>query len=145
MFKHLAVISLALLVLVSATGYSISAHLCGGKAVSYSLFGCPADCGEGEEGESNDHGDHTVPSGEAGFQSPRCCSNQTVIISGLGQWAQVEKKAVVFSPGIAEVTDAAFNFSLQSEFASSVKPRFAGYRSPALVRDRSVLLSVLRI
>ncbi|MBV6441732.1 MAG: hypothetical protein DYG98_15830 [Haliscomenobacteraceae bacterium CHB4] len=144
MFKHLAVISLALLVLVSSTGYSISAHLCGGKAVSYSLFGCPADCGEGEEGGSNDHCDHTIPAGETGFQSQQCCSNQTIVFSGLSQLTQVVNKIFALSPAVAEAMNI-FHFPLKSTFASSVKPQFADYQSPALVRDLSVLLLVFRI
>ena len=143
MFKRLYAILLATLVFATSTGYSISAHLCGGKAVSYSLFGRPADCGAGEEDGTNDHCEHPAQSGKSHFDGQKCCSNQTVIVPGLQHIAELAKKTTALPPFIALV-DAVFCFSPKPVFASTVKPSFADYSPPLYTRDRSVLFRVFR-
>lgn len=144
MLKRFSAILLATLVFATSTGYSISAHLCGGKAVSYSLFGRPADCGEGEESGTIDRCEHPVSSGKSHFDAQKCCSDQTVIVPGLQHIAELAKKPVALPPFLA-LTDAVFCFSLKPAFASSVKPQFADYHPPPHARDRSVLFQVFRI
>lgn len=143
MFKRLSAILLALLVVIATTGYSISAHLCGGKTVSYSLFGRPADCGEGEEGDTNDHCSHPAPLGDGSFQAQKCCTDQTVIVPGLQQVAELAKKTIVLPAYIAPVAGMVCVFR-PSVFASSVKPQFADYHPPARTHDLFLLLRVFR-
>jgi hypothetical protein len=144
MLKRFSAILLATLVFATSTGYSISAHLCGGKAVSYSLFGRPADCGAGEEDGANDHCEHPAPSDRSHFDAQKCCSDQTVIVPGLQHIAELAKKTIALPPFIA-LMDAVFCFSPNPAFASSVKPRFADYHPPSHTRNRSVLFQVFRI
>lgn len=144
MFKRFSALSLALLVLVASTGYSISTHLCGGKPVSYSLFGRPADCGTEEETEPGDHCQHPASGEENDFHAQKCCSNQTVIIPGIQQVAELVKKAID-APVYADEDDSLFSFSPEFAFATSITPPFAGYRPPARTRDLSLLLLVFRI
>jgi hypothetical protein len=143
MLKRFSAILLATLVFATSTGYSISAHLCGGKAVSYSLFGRPADCGEGEESGTNDHCEHPAPSDKSHFDAQKCCSDQTVIVPGLQHIAELAKKPMALPPFIAPV-DAVFCFSPKPAFVSSIKPRLADYRPPARTRDLFMLLRVFR-
>jgi hypothetical protein len=144
MFKRFAILSLALLMLLSSSGYSISAHLCGGKAVSFSLFGRPADCGPGEEPEPADHCDHPVAHGEKSVRTHRCCSEKTVVVSGLELNATSVQKSFAVPVFVVPVAPG-FHFAGLSGCSAAVKTRFSDYHQPARVRDLPVLLQVFRI
>lgn len=146
MFRPVISLLLALLVLVSSTGYSVTAHLCHGKAVSYSLFGRPADCGEGEETAAEEHCDHLEPvaSARENCQTQDCCTNESRFIQGIetavnitGQsWESLHYiepeniiKPVFLSGIISAVVETPFNYA----------------HPPERTRDWPVWLCVFRI
>ena len=145
MLRRIFSISLATLVLLSSTGYGFSAHLCGGKAVSFSLFGEPAGCSVREDGHADDPCRLPSSATEAcGLQAKKCCSEQKVVVPGIQHVAESSKKAVATPAFIAPAFEY-FRFFPLSGFASSLKPRFSDYRPFARSLDLSVLLRVFRI
>lgn len=147
MLRRVLSISLALLVLVSSTGYHITAHLCHGKAVSYALFGKPAGCFPGEKMTPDEHCDHdrvATPVEQPCLHTQQCCANERQYIQGLEHLAQVAKQffhlEVVIWPPVAGIP--AFTPHI---FASELKPVFGDYHPPERRRDLPVLLQVFRI
>lgn len=140
-------IMLALLVLVSSTGYSITAHLCHGKAVSYSLFGQPADCGAGEEDALEEHCEHAEIADNPGTscQTQECCTNESRFFKGLDTAVQVTAKHLTDSFAFIVPGPAQWPVLAPIIFTTTVKPPLADYRPPERTRDLPVLLHVFRI
>jgi hypothetical protein len=144
---RLIAIMLALLVLVSSTGYSITAHLCHGKAVSYSLFGQPVDCGAGEEDALEEHCEHTeiVDNPGTSCQTQECCTNESRFFKGLDTAVQLTAKQLTDSFAFIVPDPAGRLVSAPIIFATAVKPPLADYRPPERTRDLPVWLHVFRI
>lgn len=146
MLRRFTAILLALQVLISSTGYSITAHLCHGKAMSYSLFGNPAGCCNGEKREADKHCEQTEPSDISGncLQQQQCCINQSQHFKGIETVIQITRQVINVSdfvfPSIGQLP--VFESDL---FASVVKPSLADYNPPDWPRDLPVLLRVFRI
>lgn len=147
MLRRFTAILLALLVLVSSTGYSITAHLCHGKAVSYSLFGRPADCGEGEETTGAEHCDHPEPvsSGRENCQSQDCCTTDNRFIKGIETTVHIGggcswESLLYIAP--EAITKPPF---ISGEIAAVFKTPINFAHPPERVRDWPVWLCVFRI
>lgn len=147
MSRHLSAILLALLVLVSSTGYSITAHLCHGKAVSYSLFGRPADCGEGEEIVGEGHCDHPEPvsSDREDCQTQDCCTTDSQFVKGIETTAHIGgacswESLLYLTPG--DITKPQFISGIMTAVAET-PVNYA--HPPECVRDWPVWLCVFRI
>lgn len=146
MLRRFTAILLALLVLISSNGYSITAHLCHGKAVSYSLFGNPAGCCSGEKTEADKHCEQAEPSDISGscLQQQQCCVNQSQHFKGIETVIQIAKQVI-------NVSDFVFPHTAQLSvfepdlFTSAIKPPLADYHPPDPTRDLPVLLRVFRI
>lgn len=146
MFRPFISLLLALLVLVSSTGYSITAHLCRGKAVSYSLFGRPAGCGMKEDSKAKDHCTYAPKTAAAGpvFQKPGCCANASQHFSGIEPAAKLTEQPLSPAFFLAVVLPI-WPDLMPGVFTSALKPPFANYSPPDLLRDLPVLLRVFRI
>jgi len=147
MFQRCTAILFALLVLVSATGYNVTVHLCHGKAVRYALFGEPGGCGGGEETMPGSHCEHPGVDGICGThvqQHTQCCINQSRHVEGIDEanrpTSQLSKPAEHAAPA-----PPAWPPLDPPVFASAVKPPLSGYSPPAQTRDLPVLLQVFRI
>ena len=146
MLHRSTAILLALLVLVSSTGYSITAHLCHGKAVSYSLFGRPADCGPAEEMAAEEHCDHPEisNSAETTCKTQECCTDESRFFKGIETAVPMAKQVCGVSDFLVTAQAARIVFG-PAIFTSSVKPPLGGYHPPEYSRDLPVLLRVFRI
>lgn len=146
MFRPFISLLLALLVLVSSTGYSITAHLCHGKAVSYSLFGRPAGCGMKEDNTTKNHCTLAHTSDVTGpvFQKPKCCVNESQYFSGIDPVTQLAKK-FVSQTFFVSTPSAVWPDFIPAVFTFDLKPPFADYHPPDPARDLPVLLRVFRI
>lgn len=145
MLRRIFSISLAIVVLLSSTGYGFSAHLCGGKAVSFSLFGQPGGCSVQEDRHTDEP--CRLPSSASetcSLQAKKCCSEQTVVVPGIQHLAESAKHTMT-SPGLIAPAFEYFGLLPRSVFASSLKPRFSGYHPFVRALDLSVLLRVFRI
>lgn len=146
MFRRTTAILLALLVLLSSTGFSITAHLCHGQAVSYSLFGQPADCGTGEENAEEAHCDHEVISDtpETGCQTQECCTNESRFFKGIETVVLTAKPLAGISVFVLPAPAASLERG-PLVFVSAITPAFANYHPPERTRDLPVWLRVFRI
>lgn len=146
MFRRTTAILLAQLVLVSSTGYSITAHLCHGKAVSYSLFGRPADCGLAEESAVAEHCDHPdiIGSYETACQTQECCTNESQFIKGIETAVKVSEQSV--EPFVYTLPENMTVPGFAPGFVfTAVKPPFNYYHPPQRTRDWPVWLCVFRL
>ena len=142
--KRFTAILLAALVLLASTGFSISAHLCGGKRVSYALFGRPDGCGMEDEGQREERPcSHPFAHGKCNVKPRNCCSEQTVMIPGLQHLVKLAQQSISLQD--FAIPAAAMEFLPRKVvFSSSVKPRFIDYHPPPRARDLVVLLQVFR-
>jgi hypothetical protein len=142
--RRITVISLAALVLLTSTGFSISAHLCGGKRVSYALFGRPDGCGMEDEGQQMERSCvHPFAYSSCSVQPRKCCSEQTVIVPGLQHLVKLTQQGMSLQDFALPAASMDF-LPRKVVFSSSVKPRFIDYHPPPRARDLVVLLQVFR-
>lgn len=138
---------LSFLVLLSSTGYSITAHLCHGKAVSYSLLGKPGGCGSGEEKAPGEHCLHDpAPAQEdcLHLQPGQCCVDQSQFFKNNSPAVPSTPTTALFPAVCLHVDFPALAAQVQY-FETALLPPFSNYHPPVCSRDLPVLFRTFRI
>ena len=137
-FQRTILLTLALLVLVSSTGFTMAMHLCAGELRGLSLFGEAAACLMEQEKTESLPACHKPVEKET--QKDDCCSDQQFILEGLDVTSDSKLIITSQSPDIKFL--AAVNLVLLQLYTSQteLKPTFALYIPPPFVRDIPVLV-----
>ena len=146
MLRYFFAYILSFLVLLSSTGYSITAHLCHGKAVNYSLLGQPVGCGTEEENAPDEHCRHEpAPDQSCQHLEPgQCCVNQSQFFKNTSP-AVPSAPAPVGCPAVYLAGDGPLLPAVCPYFETALLPPFFSYRPPLCSRDLPVLLQTFRI
>lgn len=130
-------LSLALLVLVSSTGFSVGMHFCAGEIRDLSFYGEASECSMKQPKE-------TLPPCHAPEKekSPQgnCCEDHQLVVERLDMAS--DSKAFVLSKTLDIKFIAAVKVVILQLFApqEGLKPAYALYISPQIARDIPVLV-----
>ncbi|MFT2008208.1 HYC_CC_PP family protein [Pontibacter sp. 13R65] len=132
LLRQFMLLALTLLVLVSSTGISVGMHVCDGEVHDISLFGNAKECPMEQQQQ-------TLPPCHAPA-ADNCCDDQTFVFEQFGDVA--DTKAQLLTKHLDIKFIAAIKVVLLQLFEQHIalKPAFAHYSSPPLVRDVPVLV-----
>ncbi|MBB6611661.1 hypothetical protein H7F15_11480 [Pontibacter sp. Tf4] len=134
--KRIILLTLTLLVLVTSTGLSVGLHFCAGDIRDLSFFGNAAECPMEKQKEA-------LPSchkPKAPQDKDDCCDDHQLVIERHDVATDTEALQLTKLPDFkfAAIVQAVF---LQLYFPEvSLKPAYALYTSPPVVRDIPVLV-----
>ncbi len=128
------VLALTLLLLVSSTGISVGMHVCDGELHDISLFGGANECPMEQQQQVLPPCHAPAPTDDD------CCHNHTFVLESIEDAA--DSKAQLLHKQLDLKFIAAVKVVLLQLFEQqlALKPTFAHYSSPPLVRDVPVLL-----
>lgn len=130
-------LSLALLVLVSSTGFSVGMHFCAGEIRDLSFYGEASECLMEQKREAlppcHASVKETAPQGS-------CCEDHQLVVERLD--IATNTKALALSKTLDLKFIAAVKVVILRLFAAQegVKPAYALYTSPPIARDIPVLV-----
>lgn len=132
--RSIVSLCLALMVLVSATSFSVSKHICMGKVHSVALLQKADGCGMMEADAMN-----TIPAGQTAIKWKKCCEDREITFFGNEYQYKVSDQA-----DASPLTPAVISFPV---LLSSITPGFAPftsaythYRPPLLHKDVTVMI-----
>jgi len=143
MFRNILHIMMALVLLVSSTGLTISTHYCQGEAVESQINVLPADpgCGMADmEGtcvlpvEHHDNQTH--------INNIPCCENEFEIIQTVDDFVKEAAQTVFQFDFVAAVVSSALNLDL---FKTTTQKLFTSNHSPPIEKDIQVLFQTFLI
>jgi hypothetical protein len=136
LYRRILLLTLTLLLLVSATGISVGLHLCGGKIHDLSFFGQAADCPM-EQKQQALPPCHT--SKESLNAEKQCCEQHQLVLSGVDDLAAHKTQLLTKAPDLHLLAAVqAFIRQLLAPVAAP-NPAYALYASPPIARDIPVL------
>ncbi|WP_449301387.1 HYC_CC_PP family protein [Pontibacter rugosus] len=136
-FRRIILLSLALLVLVSSTGFSVGVHFCGGEIRDLSLNGKSTQCLMAQQKQGTLPPCH-APDTETPTQSS-CCDDHQLVVERLD--VASDSKAFILN----KVLDIKFVAAVQVVFLhlfaahKALAPAYALYEPPLLTHDIPVL------
>jgi hypothetical protein len=134
---RIIVLALALLVLVSSTGFSVGVHFCAGEIRDLSFYGEASECLMEQKKETlppcHAPEKETSPSGS-------CCEDHQLVVEPLE--IANGTKALALTKAVDLKFIAAVKVVILQLFAAQegVKPAYALYTSPPIARDIPVLV-----
>ncbi|WP_345158085.1 HYC_CC_PP family protein [Pontibacter saemangeumensis] len=136
-FRRIVLFSLALLVLVSSTGFSVGMHLCAGEVRDLTFYGEATECLMGQKKETLPpcH----APEKEKAPQSS-CCEDHQLVVERLDMAS--DSKALVLIKKLDLKFIAAVKAVILQLFGhqEGLKSAYALYTSPPIARDIPVLV-----
>lgn len=135
LFRHILLLTLTLLVLVSSTGLSVAMHLCGGELRDINLFGGTNDCPMEQQHQETPPPCHETPASDAD-----CCEDHTLVVERLQD--ATDTKAQLLAKQFDIKFIAAIKVVVLQLYEQHVqqKPKYALYASPPITRDIPVLV-----
>lgn len=142
---------MAFLMFSTSIGFSMDAHVCGGKIESISFFGGIETCEMMQEKQEveNNHSCCDTPKKEIKSchnkeeANDNCCHNETFVVGNSGELNTSTFSLIQFQQVITAVIVLFPNVDL---FKLSIKrPNYAHYNPPPIIKDISILLQVFRI
>jgi hypothetical protein len=141
LYRRIILLTLTLLLLVSATGISVGLHLCGGELRDLSFFGQAADCPMGQQ--------QALPPCHAPQedQSPQkdCCEQHQLAFNCIDEAAGTQIQHLTHTPELKML--AAVQALIRHLWAPAAgpNPAYALYTSPPIARDIPVLVQSFRL
>lgn len=144
---RITAISMALLMMLSSTGFSMDVHYCQGQIKSISFFGKAKSCHEKQETSpchQTKKSCHHNEDGVSKTEKDNCCHNETVVIEKSDLDATATQIATVQDIQLdfiaAFIAVYVFNYSVQTDY----RP-YAQYKPPLPDRDVQVLYQTFLI
>ncbi|TXK37887.1 hypothetical protein FVR03_14590 [Pontibacter qinzhouensis] len=134
LFRQLLVLALTLLLLVSSTGISVGMHLCEGELHDISLFGGATACPMEQQKQK------LPPCHAPDTNNDDCCDDQTFVFEQVGDVADTKAQLLQKQLDIKFIATVRVVLLQLFEQQMALKPTFAHYSSPPLVRDVPVLV-----
>lgn len=137
-FRQIILLTLALLVLVSSTGFSMGVHLCAGELNDLNFYGQATACLM-EQKKAEALPPCHAPEKEKSTQN-NCCEDHQLVVERL-DFAS-DSKALLLNKALDIKFIAAVKVVILQLFTSEAepKPAFALYTSPPGVRDIPILV-----
>jgi hypothetical protein len=142
LYRRILLLTLTLLLLVSATGMSVGLHLCGGKVRDLSFFGQATDC-------PMEHKEQALPPCHAPKedQSPekKCCEQHQLVLDSIEEATGNQAQLLTKTQELQVL--AAVQVLIRHLWAPATgpKPAYALYASPPIARDIPVLVQSFRL
>ncbi len=144
---RITAISMALLMMLSSTGFSMDVHYCQDQLKGISLFGKAKSCHEKQETppcHRTKKSCHHLEDGISKADKDNCCHNETVVIEKSDLDATPTQLATVQDIQLdfvaAFIAVYVFNYSVQADFQP-----YAQYKPPLPDRDVQVLYQTFLI
>lgn len=144
---RITAISMALLMMLSSTGFSMDVHFCQGQIQGISLFGKAKSCHEKQETppcHQTKKSCHHKEDGISKTDKDNCCHNETVVIEKSDLDATTTQLTTVKDIPLdfvaAYIAVYVFNYSVQADFLP-----YAQYKPPLPDRDVQVLYQTFLI
>ncbi|GGG18623.1 HYC_CC_PP family protein [Pontibacter amylolyticus] len=137
LIRHLILLILTFVVLVSSTGISVGMHLCEGELHDLSFFGADADCPM-EQPQQKLPSCHNEPA--PGNAASACCDDHTLLLEQADAASDSTAQLLTKSPDLRFA--AAFKVVILQLFAPEAEQAsaYALYKSPPIARDIPVLV-----
>lgn len=137
LIRHLILLILTFVVLVSSTGISVGMHLCGGELEDLSFFGAKADCPM-EQQQQKLPSCHNEPAPDNAASA--CCDDHTLLLEQAD--AAADSSAQLLTKSLDLKFVAAFKVVILQLFAPEAEQAsaYALYKSPPIARDIPVLV-----
>lgn len=137
LIRHLILLVLTFVVLVSSTGISVGMHLCEGELEDLSFFGAKADCPM-EQQQQKLPSCHNVPGSDDSASA--CCDDHTLHLEQAD--AASDSNAQLLTKALDLKFVAAFKVVILQLFAPEAEQAstYALYKSPPIARDIPVLV-----
>ena len=137
LYRRIILLALALLVLVSSTGFSVGMHFCAGKISDLSFYGKASECFMEQKRQTpppcNTHVNEE-------FSQSSCCEDHRLVVDRLD--VATDANAPAPSKFFDLKLVAAIKVVILQLFAlqEELKPAYALYISPSIARDIPVLV-----
>ncbi|MGM0634621.1 MAG: HYC_CC_PP family protein [Bacteroidota bacterium] len=131
--KHIASVSMALLVLFSTMSFTINSHYCGSILVDKAVMKAAKTCAM-----------HSSKMSHSDLEKDDCCSSEVEIVEGQSELLS-QNIAVDFFPNFVFFTIPELKYNFPVVFDTQETIRFVNYIPPPLIKDLQLFDQVFLI